>query len=87
MKTTSEKLKTFLWKCLVINFFILILLSLTVFLANELYAIHSQWFLASKEEFVIYIYYFIALYKILWIFFNVVPYFALRMIDKKEADS
>ena len=87
MKTTSEKLKTLLWKCLVINFFILILLSLAVFLGGELYAIHSHWFLASKEEFVTYIYYFIGLYKILWIFFNVVPYFALRMIDKKEVDS
>lgn len=87
MKTTTEKLKTLLWKCLVINFFFLIILSLAVFFSEEIYAIHSRWFLASKEEFVTYIYYIVGFYKIAWIFFNVVPYLALRMIDKKNADS
>lgn len=87
MKITSEKFKLILWKCLVINFFFLILLSFAVFIADELYAIHSHWFLASKVEFVTYIYYIVTFYKLAWIFFNVVPYLALRMIDKKNTDS
>ncbi len=87
MKTTSKRLKTILWKCLVINFFFLILLSLAIFFADAIYEIHSRWFLASKEEFVTYIYYIVGFYKIAWIFFNIVPYLALRMIDKEIADS
>ena len=83
MKTTAQKLKTFLWNCLVINFFFLILLSFALFFSDEAYTIHRRWFLASKEDFVTYIYFIVGFYKMAWIFFNVVPYLALRMIDKK----
>lgn len=81
----SEKIKMFLWNCIVINFIILILLSPIVFFSDAVYQIHSQWFKASNEEFVTYLYYVIAFYKLMWIFFNIVPYIALRMLYKKSS--
>jgi len=86
MKTTSEKVKAILWKCLVINFFMLILLSIGVLLSDQIYKIHSNWFSGSKEEFANFLYYVIAFYKTAWIFFNVVPYLAIRWVDKKNSD-
>jgi hypothetical protein len=82
-----NKIKSFLWKCVVINFFILIFMLPIFFFSDEVYEIHSQWFQGSKVEFATYIYYILGFYKLAWIFFNVVPYFALRMLDKKDDES
>jgi hypothetical protein len=86
MNFTSENFKKILWNCLVINFLFLLLLSAALFLADPLYSIHSNWFLGSKAEFVTYIYYLVGFYKMGWIFFNVVPYIALWMMDKNPAE-
>ena len=82
-----KKIKDFLWKCVVINFVILIFLFPILFFSDEVYEIHSQWFQGSKAEFALYIYYILGFYKLMWIFFTVVPYIALRMIDKKDDES
>ena len=55
--------------------------------SDEVYKIHSQWFQGSKVEFAAYIYYILGFYKLIWIFFNVVPYIALRMLDEKDNES
>ncbi len=82
-----NKIKNFLWKCVVINFIILIFMFPILLFSDEVYKIHSQWFQwfqGSKGEFATYIYYILGFYKLIWIFFNVVPYLALRMLDKKD---
>lgn len=83
MEATS-RFKAILWKCLVINFFMLILMFIGVILSDEIYKIHSQWFTGSKEEFSNFLYYSMAIYKTAWIFCNVVPYFAIFWVDKKS---
>ena len=87
MKTTVEKIKSILGICLVINLFVLAMLSLSFFFADQIYAIQAHWFLASKETFVTCIYCFIGSYKLAWIFFNVVPYFALRIFLRRSENS
>jgi hypothetical protein len=85
-----NKIKSFLWKCVVINFIILILMLPILLFSDEVYEIHSQWFQwfqGSKVEFATYIYYILGFYKLIWIFFNVVPYLALRMLDKKDDEN
>jgi hypothetical protein len=73
-----------LWKCLATNFVILILLAPLIFVSDVVYEIHGNWFQGSKEEFSVYIYYVISFYKMLVIFFNLVPYIALRMIEDES---
>ena len=84
---TTEKIKKFLWNSLVLNFFFLLLLTAVFFSADTVYQIHSQWFLAPKEDFVTYIYYIVGFYKFMWIFFNVIPYIAIRMLEDKRSKS
>lgn len=59
-------------------------MSLSMFFSDEVYSIHSRWFSGSKEEFSTLLYTMIGAYKIIWIFFNVAPYLALRWHDKKS---
>jgi hypothetical protein len=82
-----NKIKSFLWKCVVINFIILILMLPILLFSDEVYEIHNQWFKGSKADFSTYIYYILGIYKLIWIFFNVVPYIALRMLDKKDVEN
>jgi len=82
-----KKIKRFLWKCVVINFIILIFMFPILLFSDEVYEIHGQWFHGSKEEFSTYIYYILGFYKLIWIFFNVVPYIAFRMLDKKDVEN
>lgn len=76
-------LKKFLWKCTAINFFILLAMSPLIFMTDVIYEIHGHWFLGSKEELSVFLYQWISYFKILWIFFNVVPYSALYLMDKE----
>ena len=48
--------------------------------ADWAYQIHGKWFSISKETFNVAIYSFIALYKILIIVFNLIPYIALVIV-------
>jgi hypothetical protein len=70
----------FLW-CTIINAIILIGSSLVcVFARDWLYPIHNRIFNISRETLSTICYSFIALYKMLWIVFNLVPWLALLII-------
>ena len=58
-----KTLKKFLWKCVVINFIILIFMFPLWLFSDAVYEIHSQWFLGSKVEFAAYIYYVLGFYR------------------------
>jgi hypothetical protein len=70
----------FMW-CTILNIALLVLSSLLCVCAGDwAYRIHSKWFSISRETFNVVIYSFIALYKILVIVFNLIPYIALSIV-------
>ncbi len=70
----------FMW-CTILNVALLVLSSLICVCAGDwAYRIHSKLFPISRETFNVVIYSFIALYKILVIVFNLIPYIALLII-------
>jgi hypothetical protein len=70
----------FMW-CTILNVALLVLSSLFCFCAGDwAYRIHSKWFSISKETFNVVIYSFLALYKVLVITFNLIPYIALLIV-------
>ena len=72
----------FLW-CSLINGALLALTMLFSLLAPDLvYATQSQLFSISREGVELVIYAFLALYKVLFLVFNLVPYIALRILDR-----
>lgn len=80
---TITQLKGFLWKCTKINFFFLVFTFVVLMLAEPVYNIHQYFYSGSLEEFEKTLYYMMGIYKLFWLFFNVVPYVALRMLEKK----
>ena len=73
--------RTFFMWCTIINAAMLIGSSLVyVFVADWVYSIHGRLFNVSRETFNTLFYSFIALYKILFLAFNLVPYIALVII-------
>jgi len=70
----------FMW-CTIINFGLLILMSLIlVYAAEWVYRIHSKLFPMSRETFNVVIYSFLGLYKIIFIVFCLVPYIVLLIM-------
>lgn len=70
----------FMW-CTIMNVALLALSFLICAFAGDwVYRTHSRWFPVSKEAFNVAIYSFIALFKILVLVFNLVPYVALVII-------
>jgi len=70
----------FLW-CTILNVALLLLSSLFCICAGDwIYRIHYKLFSISRETFNVLIESFIALYKILVIVFNIIPYTALLII-------
>jgi len=70
----------FLW-CTIINGILLIGSSLVCIFARDwIYPIHNRFFNVSRETVNTMFYSFIALYKILWMVFNLVPWLALLII-------
>jgi ABC-type transport system involved in cytochrome bd biosynthesis fused ATPase/permease subunit len=81
----SSVLKSFFLWCTIINGVMLLAASLMLVCASGwVYQIHSALFGISREAFDIMIYCFIALYKMFWIMFNVVPYVALVIAGRKK---
>jgi hypothetical protein len=67
--------------CTIINGGILILWSaFFVFTPDLVYRIQSKWFPIPRETFIVVFYSFLGLFKIFFLFFNVVPYVALLII-------
>lgn len=70
----------FLW-CTILNAGLLIISAVFCVGATDwVYRMHSKWYPISREAFHVAIYSFIGGYKILFIFFNLVPYLALLIV-------
>ncbi len=73
-------LQFFLW-CTIINAGLLIFIFLLFKVAHGwIYSIHGRWYRLSEEQFDQAIYKMMIFYKTCMIVFNLVPYFALRII-------
>lgn len=72
---------SFLGYCLILNYAILIIWFLAfVFIENFIKKIHLQWFKLSDTQFDAIHYSAMAVYKILILVFNLVPYIALKLL-------
>lgn len=78
---TLEAIRDALGWCSVINIGLLLFWWLWFMLAHDfMYRFHGKWFKLSVEKFDAINYQLIGLFKIGIILFNIVPYFALRII-------
>ena len=76
-----QQLTTFFMWCTVINGGLLIFWTIIFMTApNLVYRTQSKWFPIPRETFNVVMYSFIGLFKIFFLLFNVVPYFALLII-------
>jgi hypothetical protein len=81
MSITVQQLSDFFFWCSVINGGLFIFWILIIRLMPDLvYRTQSFWFPLSRDEFDRIIYAFLGLFKIFLLFFNLVPYIALRII-------
>ena len=76
--------KDFLWQCTKINFIFLLVTSFFLLFSEQIYIIHQYFYSGSVDSFKNLLYAIVGGYKLLWIFFNVVPYIALRQMAKQE---
>jgi len=73
----------FMW-CSIINVAVFILSALMIIAAPDfIYNAHGQLFDLPREGFNIVLYAFLGLYKIFILVFNLVPYFALRIVGSR----
>ena len=78
---TLELFRNTLGWCAVINIALLLWWFLFVVVArNWTYRIHSKWFRLKKKKFDTIHYAGMGIFKMLIFFFNLVPYFALRIV-------
>jgi hypothetical protein len=78
---TLELVRNVLGWCAVINLGLLIWWLLFVLLAHDwTYRIHSKWFQLTRERFDAFHYAGMGMFKMFIFFFNLVPYFALRIV-------
>ena len=76
-----EAIRAFFAWCSVINMGLLLWWALFLLLAHDwTYRLHSKWFKISVEQFYTIHYSGIAIFKLGVFMFNLVPYFALRII-------
>ena len=80
---TTPQLKAFLWQCTKINFFILMLFSLVLlFFTDQVFALHQHFYGGTLMGFKRDLYLIMGVYKLLWIFFNAIPYWTVRNMEK-----
>lgn len=78
---TLELVRNMLGWCAVINLGLLVWWFLFVVLAHDwTYQVHTKWFQLTRERFDAMHYAGMAMFKMLIFFFNLVPYFALRIV-------
>jgi len=76
-----QTLTTFFMWCTIINGGIFVLWTvLSMFASNFIYRTQSKWLPIPRETFNVVIYSFLGLVKVVFFFFNVVPYVALLII-------
>ena len=74
-------LTTFFMWCTIINGGLLVLWIMVYLLAPDLvYRTQSKWFPIPRETFNVVIYSFLGFFKIVFLFFNVVPYVVLLIV-------
>ena len=79
-----QKLKAFFLWCTIINGCLLVFGLIISIIGLDLFAgIHSNLFQIPREAINVAWYSFFGLYKIFWLFFNVIPYIALCIIRKE----
>ena len=80
IRTLTELFK---W-CTIINVALFILSAIMIMAAPDfIYGWHGQLFHMPREAFDVVLYSFLGLYKIVILVFNLVPYVALRIVEKK----
>lgn len=84
LKMKHKQLQVFFWQCTRLNFFALLLTFSILLLSEPVYKIHQHFYAGSLEDFQKMLYITLAAYKLLWLFFNVVPYLALRLTKKTD---
>ena len=78
-----SQLQAFLWQCTKLNFFILLVFSLVLLLfTEEVFALHQQFYGGTLVAFKRDLYLIMGLYNMLWIFFNAIPYWVVRSMEK-----
>ncbi len=78
--TTANLSDFFMW-CSVINGLLLLFSTAYVCLAGDfVYRQQQRFFAISRDQFTLFIYGFLGLYKLLWIVLNVVPFIALQLL-------
>ena len=76
-----QTLTTFFMWCTIINGSLLILwVTMSIWTPDLVYRTQSKWFPIPRETFNVLMYSFLGLFKIVFLFFNVVPYVALLII-------
>jgi len=76
-----QTLTTFFMWCCILNGGLLMLWSIAFIFAPELtYKTQSKWVSISRENFSLAMYSFLGLFKVMFLFFNVVPFLALLII-------
>ncbi len=79
-----QTLTAFFKWCTIINIALFILSAIMILAAPDfIYSVHGKLFHIPREGFDVVLYSFLGLYKIVILVFNLVPYVALRIIEKK----
>lgn len=77
-----EQITCFFKWCTIINaIFFAFTAMMSMCASDVVYKIHKRWFSLTKESFSIVLYSFLALYKIFFFFFNLIPYLALLLVQ------
>ena len=78
-----QTVTTFMMWCTILNFiFLCFSFLICVFAADLIYRIHSRWFPIQRETFNTLLYSFLGVFKLLFFFFNVIPYVVLLIIGQ-----
>ena len=81
---TITRFKAFIWQCTKINFFFLLFTFVVLLFSEQVFLIHQYFYNGSLAEFQKTLYVGMGMYKLFWLFFNVVPYIALRLEEKNN---
>ena len=78
---TMNEIKDFLLFCTIVNYVMLLIWAGAFILAHDwMYKLHSRWFKLSQESFDSALYLMLGTYKILIVFFNLVPWIVLQWV-------
>ena len=72
--------RVFMWCTIINGAWFVVAAMICVFAGDWVFRMQSKWFSISRDAFNVVIYSFFALFKIVFIVFNVVPYVALLIV-------